>query len=152
MSNGLSPEEIIRRQTLRYVDSWQVGDGPKTLATAILAALNESSYEVALRTLCGGTEAAMSDVDALIERAEAIEREENNWSKLGNKLGIFPELVAALKITQAENQRLRQELPSASCGEIDDGHGNVWALCKPNCQMQIVRPGKVQCECDSADD
>lgn len=36
-------------------------------------------------------------------------------------------------------------------GSIDDGHGNVWPLCKrPGCALEIVRPGKVQCYfCDA---
>ena len=33
-------------------------------------------------------------------------------------------------------------------GEIDDGFGNFWPLCKRECELQVVRPGKVQCECD----
>lgn len=28
---------------------------------------------------------------------------------------------------------------------LDDGYGNLWALCGNNCDMEIVRPGKVQC-------
>jgi len=28
---------------------------------------------------------------------------------------------------------------------IDDGFGNVWELCGPDCELEIVRPGKVQC-------
>lgn len=33
-------------------------------------------------------------------------------------------------------------------GELDDGFGNTWPLCRQGCEMQIVRPGKVQCDCD----
>jgi len=31
---------------------------------------------------------------------------------------------------------------------LDDGFGNVWHKCEPydQCAMEIVRPGKVQCE------
>lgn len=30
---------------------------------------------------------------------------------------------------------------------LDDGFGNVWEKCsRPDCQLQIVRPGKVQCD------
>ena len=32
---------------------------------------------------------------------------------------------------------------------ISDGHGSTWVKCKEDCGMVIVRPGKVQCECDS---
>lgn len=32
---------------------------------------------------------------------------------------------------------------------IEDGFGNYWELCdREDCGLQIVRPGKVQCECD----
>lgn len=33
-------------------------------------------------------------------------------------------------------------------GVIDDGYGNVWPRCKPDCGLEIVRIGKVQCECE----
>jgi len=34
---------------------------------------------------------------------------------------------------------------------IDDGFGNEWELCaRPDCGLEIVRPGKVQCWCDGA--
>lgn len=32
---------------------------------------------------------------------------------------------------------------------IEDGHGNSWPKCKPDCRMQVVRPGKVQCDCNA---
>ena len=32
---------------------------------------------------------------------------------------------------------------------IDDGFGNAWKKCNaPRCGLHIVRPGKVQCDCD----
>ena len=32
---------------------------------------------------------------------------------------------------------------------IEDGFGNSWCKCeKPDCGLEIVRPGKVQCWCD----
>lgn len=32
---------------------------------------------------------------------------------------------------------------------LDDGFGNVWEKCeKPDCALEIVRPGKVQCDHD----
>jgi hypothetical protein len=30
---------------------------------------------------------------------------------------------------------------------ITDGFGNEWAKCGPDCDMEVVRPGKVQCSC-----
>jgi hypothetical protein len=35
---------------------------------------------------------------------------------------------------------------------ISDGFVNSWPLCKPDCQLQVVRPGKVQCECEDEAD
>jgi hypothetical protein len=35
---------------------------------------------------------------------------------------------------------------------IEDGFGNVWELCgRPDCELEVVRPGKVQCWCDIED-
>lgn len=34
-------------------------------------------------------------------------------------------------------------------GFVDDGFGNKWSRCKKDCALEIVRPGKVQCECDN---
>lgn len=31
---------------------------------------------------------------------------------------------------------------------LDDGFGNRWEKCGPDCCLEIVRPGKVQCEAD----
>lgn len=31
---------------------------------------------------------------------------------------------------------------------IQDGFGSTWVKCSPTCDMQVVRPGKVQCSCD----
>lgn len=35
---------------------------------------------------------------------------------------------------------------------LDDGFGNAWAKCGPECDMQIVRPGKVQCSGNHCND
>jgi hypothetical protein len=37
---------------------------------------------------------------------------------------------------------------------LDDGFGNVWEKCeRPDCGLQIVRPGSAQCDtCDNDDD
>jgi hypothetical protein len=37
-------------------------------------------------------------------------------------------------------------------GEIEDGFGGAWRLCHERCGLQVVRPGKVQCECDGMDE
>lgn len=56
------------------------------------------------------------------------------------------ELVEAL--TERNSAAANYQQYAAECGQIDDGFGGVWQLCKPGCQLQIVRPGKVQCDCD----
>lgn len=33
-------------------------------------------------------------------------------------------------------------------GVIEDGFGSTWVRCADDCRMQVVRPGKVQCDCD----
>jgi hypothetical protein len=30
---------------------------------------------------------------------------------------------------------------------VSDGHGNEWMRCGPDCDMEVVRVGKVQCSC-----
>ena len=33
---------------------------------------------------------------------------------------------------------------------VDDGFGNTYQKCdRPNCSLEVVRPGKVQCDCDT---
>lgn len=39
--------------------------------------------------------------------------------------------------------------PPPQHGSLDDGFGNQWPKCKADCRLEIVRPGKVQCDCDS---
>jgi hypothetical protein len=34
---------------------------------------------------------------------------------------------------------------------IADGFGNEWLKCGPDCDMEVVRPGKVQCSCMDLD-
>lgn len=31
---------------------------------------------------------------------------------------------------------------------LDDGHGNTFAKCSPDCKMYIVKPNKADCECE----
>ena len=42
--------------------------------------------------------------------------------------------------------------PGNTPREVDDGFGNVWMCCVlPDCDLEVVRPGKVQCSnrCES---
>ncbi|SKL37683.1 hypothetical protein [Mycobacteroides abscessus] len=41
-----TPVEIIKGQAIRYVDTWQVGDGPNTLAWAVVDALADGGYAI----------------------------------------------------------------------------------------------------------
>jgi len=34
-------------------------------------------------------------------------------------------------------------------GTVEDGFGNCWFRCKADCGLEVMRPGKVQCYCDS---
>ena len=34
---------------------------------------------------------------------------------------------------------------------IEDGFGSAWGKCHENCGLCVVRPGKVQCDCDGFD-
>lgn len=36
--------------------------------------------------------------------------------------------------------------PASGGDTLDDGHGNQWRKCGPNCTLDVVRPGEVQCE------
>lgn len=48
---------------------------------------------------------------------------------------------------QAENERLKRELQAY---RVEDGFGGVWQRCnRPGgCGLQVVRPGKAQCNCE----
>lgn len=35
-------------------------------------------------------------------------------------------------------------------GTVKDDHGSTWEKCSPTCDLQVVRPGKVQCNCEEA--
>lgn len=44
-----------------------------------------------------------------------------------------------------------QPAPDAPRRMLDDGFGNSWQKCaRPDCDLHVVRPGKVQCSCDGA--
>jgi sugar phosphate isomerase/epimerase len=43
-----TPQEIVEAQAIRYVDSWQVGDGVKTFSTAVMAALRDAGYTIVM--------------------------------------------------------------------------------------------------------
>lgn len=47
-----TPEQIIKDQLIRYVDSYQVGDGANTVTTAILAALGGEGYALSGGNAC----------------------------------------------------------------------------------------------------
>lgn len=34
---------------------------------------------------------------------------------------------------------------------VEDGFGGAWTPCKPDCDLHVVRPGKVQCPCEDGD-
>lgn len=68
---------------------------------------------------------------------------------------VAPESLPLCATPEPEPENLEAALEAsleAVNGVLDDGFGNVWAKCKPACRMQIVRPGKVQCDCDGLED
>lgn len=89
------------------------------------------------------------DMSDVIERAKAVL--EHRDTRIGH--GLVSDLVA-------EVERLRWQIkhggdhicdecwPEDDYGVLDDGFGNTWALCSAECKLEIVRPGKVQCDCD----
>jgi DNA modification methylase len=59
-------------------------------------------------------------------------------------------LLIELNPEYAEMARDRIHNDAPLFSAVDDGFGNQWAKCGPDCAMQIVRPGKVQCDCNRA--
>lgn len=43
---------------------------------------------------------------------------------------------------------LHQEQRLARAQTVEDGFGGTWVKCSPTCDLQVVRPGKVQCSCE----
>jgi hypothetical protein len=35
-------------------------------------------------------------------------------------------------------------------GTVADDFGNVWPKCSDECRLQVVRPGKAQCDCSES--
>jgi len=50
----------------------------------------------------------------------------------------------------AAQARIKELEVTASDRTISDGFGSTWLKCgRPSgCRMQVVRPGKVQCDCE----
>jgi DNA-binding CsgD family transcriptional regulator len=66
----------------------------------------------------------------------------NRLSKLYRDLGAVNG-YHAVAIARTEDL-----IPEVTFSALDDGHGNMWERCSSTCKMEIVRPGKVQCDCD----
>lgn len=58
----------------------------------------------------------------------------------------FSNLVARTRSTEPAEPADR-----ADHGFIDDGMGSEWPRCKADCRLEVVRTGKVQCECSEPD-
>ena len=64
-------------------------------------------------------------------------------------LGTCEEWQAALDRLEA----LRgPERPVEQLSYVEDGFGSAWVRCGPACRLEVVRPGKAQCDCESTDD
>lgn len=46
-------------------------------------------------------------------------------------------------------ERVVGDIPIHKCDHtVADGFGNAWDKCGPDCDMRVVRPGKVECSCE----
>lgn len=60
--------------------------------------------------------------------------------------GILGAQLPDNPVVQAKLAELKAAVESAMpASTIEDGHGNGWKLCGPGCDLEVVRPGKVQC-------
>jgi hypothetical protein len=101
-----------------------------------------------------------ADVPLVNGAADALEAQTTESRRLSAENSRYREALTIIWMDTAnttnEEHRLariaREALDTASTRrELDDGCGNRWPLCSPDCKLEIVRPGKVQCECDDAD-
>ena len=86
--------------------------------------------------------------DAGHDAAQAAIPDWPDWELLTND-----ELDQLLAEAQVEKgRRENTDIEDAESGTLDDGFGNCWVKCeRPDCGLEIVRPGKVQCYCDNED-
>ena len=60
--------------------------------------------------------------------------------------GILGAQLPDNPVVHAKLAELRTAVEAAMpVSTIEDGHGNGWKLCGPGCDLEVVRPGKVQC-------
>lgn len=60
--------------------------------------------------------------------------------------GILGAQLPDNPVVHAKLAELKTAVESAMpASTIEDGHGNGWKLCGPGCDLEVVRPGKVQC-------
>lgn len=60
--------------------------------------------------------------------------------------GILGAQLPDNPVVHAKLAELKVAVESAMpASTIEDGHGNGWKLCGPGCDLEVVRPGKVQC-------
>jgi hypothetical protein len=112
-------------------------------------------------------------VEDIAREIEALIETNDEENKYGFKRGYPPEVIerfreAAHTLYQAAEMAQRVDwLVSGDDGEdtflyswpkmvrpywhdyVRDGHGNEWLKCGPDCDMEVVRPGKVQCSCEN---
>lgn len=51
-------------------------------------------------------------------------------------------------LRELEEIRVKYEEGQEDCGFVEDGFGSAWPRCSPDCTLEVVRPGKVQCQCE----
>jgi hypothetical protein len=131
-------------------------------ATAHMAAhpsgeyVHAAEYE-ALRAAVEAYEADAVAYRAEVERLRGIEIKARVWSAYQDDDSVRDQetdpalrqmaedatlalMEAVMDCTSPSPEPVRREM-------LDDGFGNQWELCGEHCRMQIVRPGKVQCDC-----
>lgn len=60
----------------------------------------------------------------------------------------FLDSTVAHHISKLHNDALNERSGTAEFGTIEDADGQGWFRCQQDCQLELVRPGKVQCICD----
>jgi hypothetical protein len=81
---------------------------------------------------------------------------EENTSELARLRALVfdrgEQLARAWAVGVAGIMRCSPGRKTAVTERVEDGYGNAWEKClRPDCSLQIVRPGKVQCDDDWVD-
>lgn len=87
---------------------------------------------------------AIENRDAVASALAPIESLSDLWAgreTTDAEYAMWQELRTAL----ADARRTAPATASEGATEIEDGFGGYWTTCGPDCDLQVMRPGKVQC-------